>query len=1271
MKKFLDYLKEAVDLNPFLGKDENPLTFDDETNKILKNRNIKEEPITLSDYKALRKRTKKELAKKKQERNRYAKNIIDYENAKKNASEFILQPTTVIRNEKEWKVEVEFLSRMDREIKDERNQKDQYSGNLSRVLKKFFSVGGKIPKRYLYLPLTASNKIDITMIEKLNKESKYNVFLNAAKGHHLKADETQQEIIDYLNIHGYKCDEKSYFRNECQNENGKTIKIDMELNRIQDINVNNKNKFIDKLKAKTNLTETEKKIITSAEKDIERKNNFKDYYFYKNLDDKENVNLFMNHIVILTWVPRMIMSQSTNTQWISCMRYFIGDMVNKEEIEEHGREEVGGNIHYVLSGIQNGTFIAWLVNMNDTKAIKPVARALMKPYDNDEGNFFFWPSTIYTSGGQTNVINVFKNTLQNYSIQKQKDVLKLNKNKMDDFLISQGSYHDSDDLAGLSDVEDMSLSQKEKIEKIINSKTLNVNKIDNIIKSEDYDEKNMIDFINNPDIRSNFFDSDFYDFINFITSFVKNKKYKLINNLFFLFKKNNKTDLFFEQLADFFKEDLESTKYQRNVLNKNMITYILKTFKTEIEQSKVNIFNYKALKINTKLTYSYPKNKTFIDDIFEILPDFFNGITETDLIYFMKFLKIKTLQKICIKYPNLNAIKFPVNYLQSLFHENDKARAFFILNNFQIGEEKQSYSNTAYKSTKTIYYYRILQHYVNTFSFDELISFLNNDSVMFNQNEFDPSNKNREFDFSYDVYIKIIKKFNKQQIEKIFSLMKQKDFDIKKMAMDNFDMLQSRDVSELYQDYENKNIKDFIDDLTLFIKNNKDLEPRNYLSGQGNIQNLIQAQIATDKEINYDFLRKITELHILSLHGNFSKIKTLPNIFYDFKNILLTRKKIQRNEINKIIQISDMYLDHDMVWENTKNHYSVEDKILILAFLSPEKFKKHYKYLKLSTVFGHLTFINNITTSSMTELDDSINIIKILKKIISDKIPFEIDDTLKTYASEEDDHGKALAIVRILYEKGLLRKEDIVKNSVYLKELILILFQNRALKDDKLKNEMFNYYKKILPQKNGEWGQYHLSMKIMSFIEKINRSIFMDKGKVVEKHDPLKDFIKDFFNTFVSDEEKKEFFGNVIGIILSYHRASKTSTRDYKSIFDMITEYQRDLKITDDDIEEYFLSAFNMAKDIHILKMLLEANFRMDILVNMLNKQDMNYFYNKISNYRNSNRYDEFEFVLKYIDKDKLKEIIEKSVESKQAKEPDYKKMIEVAKEVLEEKQTS
>ena len=332
---------------------------------------------------------------------------------------------------------------------------------------------------------------------------------------------------------------------------------------------------------------------------------------------------------------------------------------------------------------------------------------------------------------------------------------------MDDFLISQGSYHDSDDLAGLSDVENMSLSQKEKIEKIINSKTLHVNKIDDIINSEDYDEKNMIDFINNPDIRSNFFDSDFYDFINFMTSFVKNKKYKLINNLFFLFKKNNKTDLFFEQLADFFKEDLESIKYQRDVLDKNMITYILKSFETEIEQSKVNILNYKALKINTKLTHGYPKNKTFIDDIFEMFPDFFNGITETDLIYFMKFLKIKTLQKICIKFINIRDIKFPINYLQLLFYENDKVRAFFILNNFQIGEEKQSYSNTAYKTSKDIYYYRILQHYVDTFSYDELINFLNNNNVMFNQNKIDPKNKNREFDFGYDVYVKIIKKFNK------------------------------------------------------------------------------------------------------------------------------------------------------------------------------------------------------------------------------------------------------------------------------------------------------------------------------------------------------------------------------------------------------------------------------------------------------------------------------------------------------------------------------
>ena len=36
IKKFLDYLKEAVDLNPILGKDEIPLSFGDENDKILR-----------------------------------------------------------------------------------------------------------------------------------------------------------------------------------------------------------------------------------------------------------------------------------------------------------------------------------------------------------------------------------------------------------------------------------------------------------------------------------------------------------------------------------------------------------------------------------------------------------------------------------------------------------------------------------------------------------------------------------------------------------------------------------------------------------------------------------------------------------------------------------------------------------------------------------------------------------------------------------------------------------------------------------------------------------------------------------------------------------------------------------------------------------------------------------------------------------------------------------------------------------------------------------
>ena len=270
IKKFLSYLQETVDLNPIVSKKEKLLPFDDKDLKVLKNRNIKQEPLMAKDYKALKNRISKEKRELIKTRNKIYKNVKEYENVKKEEMNFLFKPMTVIKSDNEWRDEVGKVSSLNKEIE---NKKDTYSKSLSLILKRFFSISGKMPKRYLYLPLTASNKLDITSIEKLNKESKYNVFRNIGKGSFLKADDSQMEVIDYLNHYGYKCDEKSYLQNKCQNENGKTIPIDMELNRIEDIDINKKKQFIDKLKSKATLTEIEKKTIQSAERDIEKKEN--------------------------------------------------------------------------------------------------------------------------------------------------------------------------------------------------------------------------------------------------------------------------------------------------------------------------------------------------------------------------------------------------------------------------------------------------------------------------------------------------------------------------------------------------------------------------------------------------------------------------------------------------------------------------------------------------------------------------------------------------------------------------------------------------------------------------------------------------------------------------------------------------------------------------------------------------------------------------------------------------------------------------------------
>ena len=86
------------------------------------------------------------------------------------------------------------------------------------------------------------------------------------------------------------------------------------------------------------------------------------------------------------------------------------------------------NINFIPTGVEAGMFIAWLVNLDDRKITKPIARTLLKPFrdtkDTQNEQYFYWPSQIYTTGGQTNIIGMFKKTLTNYCIYKQKNLVK-------------------------------------------------------------------------------------------------------------------------------------------------------------------------------------------------------------------------------------------------------------------------------------------------------------------------------------------------------------------------------------------------------------------------------------------------------------------------------------------------------------------------------------------------------------------------------------------------------------------------------------------------------------------------------------------------------------------------------------------------------------------------------------------------------------------------------------------------------------------------------
>ena len=153
---------------------------------------------------------------------------------------------------------------------------EKYKKVLKDILKKFFtSPGSSIPKRTLVIPLKDNKKKFLSLNDK--------------------------KIVKYLNENGYSCTRESYDLGQCTNKNNKIESILNVLTQIESYDIIAEKKKLDNIK----VPDIGKQ---QARERIDRFNNL-DKNLVNYYEKTSNLN---KQVIVFTWVPRKIASQSTD-----------------------------------------------------------------------------------------------------------------------------------------------------------------------------------------------------------------------------------------------------------------------------------------------------------------------------------------------------------------------------------------------------------------------------------------------------------------------------------------------------------------------------------------------------------------------------------------------------------------------------------------------------------------------------------------------------------------------------------------------------------------------------------------------------------------------------------------------------------------------------------------------------------------------------------------------------------------------------------------------
>ena len=501
--------------------------------------------------------------------------------------------------------DIKKLNNLFNDIKKSAVLNNLYKQSLRVILKKFFTIPGvKIPKRYLILPLKYNNTNQ--SINELNKsDNKYEqVFRNLNTD--IAPEKIDDEIIEYLTKYDYKIEKEDLYSNICYTKNGAQLKITDELEKIKNMiyTIDNKLKSLEK-------TPTDKKKF--IQKEIDKIKDFKIEYLVRVLsfNTDRSGGIGDEKVVIITWVPRLILTQSTGTAWTSCQHLLTG-----------------GYKESVFTGMQEGVFIAWLVSLKDAREVKkPIARILIKPFKAKSGdNIIWWTSKIYSESGADftlfkKVVNSFLYFRQHVEIEKSGGTstsFALMSKKQNTYELEDRTQHRiyPDNEKGL-DIKKM------KFDDVVKAKSF---KIDDLIETIDFSESKLLRWlknldkaklksrINNSSLISAAISINLTTVFSYLLNFMRNENMNILYTIFFENDTNNQICKIY---LNFIEDEYIKNGF-KNIHTKDLFTVYLSSNKYMIN-ALINTKIFKNVEISneddTDIAVGAIENKLSIKDL--------------------------------------------------------------------------------------------------------------------------------------------------------------------------------------------------------------------------------------------------------------------------------------------------------------------------------------------------------------------------------------------------------------------------------------------------------------------------------------------------------------------------------------------------------------------------------------------------------------------------------------------------------------------------------